>query len=974
MAGASCEDGGSDAPEDPTGARGVASAVGSAKLAQLVAACPALLGGPGSGEVTLRESEPSAGSGLEATCRDMARCPTLVRLPPMADEAASIIEPGSAVAAHFTVRDANPSPVQAHGALALYEGALPGADLVHRAGPHGTEDFFHFAARPKVEAIRYEVELENVRALRLVGGVLEMLDRKGVPRLRVSRPYVIDAGGRRLDAALSVDGCPVDRDPRAPWARPIDAMTESTCEVVVDWSETGATYPLLVDPEWKDAGNMINARTHHSATFLPDVGILLAGGFDVDGAPLSEAEIMCPAELCLSNSFAATDDIGQARGAHTATRTGDGNVLIVGGRNARDAGTPLAGTAIYTTEEGEFAAGPAMARARDGHTATLVGRGGKVLIAGGDGTSPSTAEVFDPADEDFQAPIPMTTRRGAHCAEALATPGLVLLAGGIGAGGFTLQSAEVYDEGDNAFAAVTGEAGVGANMTATRAFATATLLEDGRVLITGGTNGSGIFYSTADIFEPGDAGGGRFRQQPVLMEAPRAFHAATKLLGTPGVPGKVLLTGGFNGSVALTGSEVFDAEAVGFELASTMIKARAFHSATILPSGQVLVAGGGYDLATVDQPTAQSTEILQRKVGEVCAEGTECATGFCPGEPNGICCNRACEATCETCATGECETVPDETPVKPVCSNAVQFLLICQDGEVSAGAVKTCDAFGCNGEECADSCEDDSSCSEVGYCTGSTCLPKQEIGGSCDEDRECLGSFCADGVCCNARCDKQCQACDVADSLGVCQQNEGPPRPGHTPCEGAGGPCEGMCGTSPDECDYEPKSCSEGSCAVGQLAIGRCHVDAVGTCTEVTEACEPFACNEDGNACAATCTTSADCAPGRACNASQQCVIVEAVQCDGDRTVVSPDGTTRDCSPLKCREGACLSRCGSIDDCTAPSVCDESGSCVDPPEDPPVPEGCSAASGGSPAGYAAWLALAALVVARRRSSGAEVSR
>jgi hypothetical protein len=736
--------------------------------------------------------------------------------------------------------------------------------------------------------------------------------------------------------------------------------------VVVDWSATGASYPLLVDPDWQEAGNMINARTHHSATFLPDVGILLAGGFDEGGAPMNDAEIMCPAEICNIPSFSATDSLGQARGAHTATRLANGDVLVAGGRNARDAGTALAGTAIYTAAEGEFGAGPAMTRARDGHTATLVPDDGKVLIAGGDGMSPSTAEVYDPGTGDFEAPISMTTRRGAHAAEALAEPGLVLMVGGIGNGGFPLQSAEIYDAAADSFTAVIG---VGANMTATRAFATATLLEDGRVLVTGGTNGTGIFYSTADIFEPNDEGGGRFRQQPVVMEAPRAFHAATKLLGEVGVPGKVLLTGGYDGERLLQGSEVFDAEAIAFSLASTMGKARAFHSSTLLPSGQVVVAGGGFDLVAVDQPTAQSTEILQRNDGEPCAESTECASGFCPGAPNGICCDQACEETCETCATGSCTTVPDDTTVKPVCSDAVQFLLVCVDGEVSAGEVEPCEAFGCNGDECATECEDDSLCSEVGYCSGTTCLDKKLIGGGCTEDRECVGGFCTDGVCCNARCDDICQACNVANSPGVCQQHVGPPLEGKGTCEGAGGPCEGTCGSNPEECDYEEKPCSEGACTEGQLTIGRCHIETTGVCTDVQEQCEPFACNASGNACATACTSSAECAGGRACNATGQCVLVETVQCDGVSTVVSPDGTTRDCSPFQCRDGACLSRCASIDDCTAPTVCDESGTCVDPPDDPPAPEGCAVATQGTRAIDVAWLAIAALVIrplARRR--------
>ena len=108
---------------------------------------------------------------------------------------------------------------------------------------------------------------------------------------------------------------------------------------------------------------------------------------------------------------------------------------------------------------------------------------------------------------------------------------------------------------------------------------------------------------------------------------------------------------------------------------------------------------------------------------------------------------------------------------------------------------------------------------------------------SCSEDRECTRGFCADGVCCNARCSGQCEACDLDGAVGVCQQNEGPPRSGRPACEGAGGPCEGVCGSDPDECDYVPIACSAGSCAEGQLTIGRCHLEGRGVCATTTEAC-----------------------------------------------------------------------------------------------------------------------------------------
>jgi hypothetical protein len=902
------------------------------------------------------------GGAIVAACD--GGCAVEVELPRRASDPVSVLRARSKVGARFQLEGARPVPGVIDGELVAYAGAIEGGDVVHRVGRHGAEDFVRFAARPALEELRYTVWPVGAASLRQIGDVLEVLDERGVPAIRVEAPWLVDASGRRLAASLEVEGCAVDRDPRAPWSRAPLPLDAERCTVVVDWSDAAATYPVLVDPAWTEAGNMVEARTHHGATLLPDVGVLLSGGFDEDGVALASAEIACPAEICGFPVYTATGAMSVARGAHGEAAIGDGEVLVVGGRDGR-AGAPLASAEVYDAATGAFTPVAPMTRARDGHTTTAFGADGDVLVAGGDAVLPSTAEVFDASARAFGAPIAMTSRRTFHAAEAL-DDGRVLVVGGLGAGGFPLQTAEIFD------ATAGGFAPVGDEMTAPRAFATATRLDDGRVLVTGGTNGAGVYYSTADIFEP-DASGGTFQQQPVVMERPRAHHRATKLLGTPGVPGRVLLTGGFDGEEVLRASEVFAAEAAQFELASTMIRARAFHTATRLPSGQVLVTGGGFDLAATDPEAARSTEILLRDLGEPCAAGAECESGFCPGAPSGVCCDQACEETCETCITGTCIVVPDDTTVKPVCTDDTEILLVCAGGEVSAGAIEPCSPYACDGDGCGTSCEGDEDCSADGWCNVSVCAPKGEVGASCTEDRQCEGGFCADGVCCNARCDGLCEACDLEGAVGICRQNVGAPRPGRGTCEGAGGPCEGVCGSDPDACDYEPIACSPGTCEGGMLTVGRCHVEERGACTTSTESCGAFACTEAGDACATSCDGVDDCAPGHACRADGQCVLVDQPECSGD-TVVSPDGTTRDCAPYRCREAACLDRCTSIDDCTAPSVCDESGACVDPPDDPPPPDGCAAAGDDRGGRWTALVAALALLVASRRGSRGEKVR
>src|SRR5438270_1203096 len=116
-----------------------------------------------------------------------------------------------------------------------------------------------------------------------------------------------------------------------------------------------------------------------------------------------------------------------------------------------------------------------------------------------------------------------------------------------------------------------------------RSGAAALLLQDGRVLITGGNNANGPVAS-ADLFGTD----GNFSAAAV-MQSPRSGHTATLLSD-----GRVLVAGGTTSGEGITNSaEIYDPSADSWTLLSgTMVDARSGHTASLLPDGRVLLAGG----------------------------------------------------------------------------------------------------------------------------------------------------------------------------------------------------------------------------------------------------------------------------------------------------------------------------------------------------------------------------------------------
>jgi N-acetylneuraminic acid mutarotase len=353
---------------------------------------------------------------------------------------------------------------------------------------------------------------------------------------------------------------------------------------------------------WSPTGSMATARSSHTATLLSGGKVLVAGGAGVGGTPLASAELYDPT----SGTWSATGSLASARSAHTATALGDANggggdprVLVTGGVGSD--GRRLASSELYDQTSGAWTSTGALHAGRSSSTATLLPNG-LVLVAGGagPGASPgSSAELYDPATGRWSPTGPLATARTTDTATLLLS-GEVLVAGGTGAAGASLASAELYDPDLGARWEPTG------SLRVARSGHTATLLPDGDVLVAGGQSTTTAStppriiapLASAELYHPRT---GTWTATGSLGQA-RSFQTSTLLQGSPSQCasncGKVLVAGGIAAANAtgraatIASAELYDPATGRWSPTGSMTTARALHTATLLPSGRVLVVAG----------------------------------------------------------------------------------------------------------------------------------------------------------------------------------------------------------------------------------------------------------------------------------------------------------------------------------------------------------------------------------------------
>ena len=389
-----------------------------------------------------------------------------------------------------------------------------------------------------------------------------------------------------------------------------------------------------------------------------------------------------------------------------------------------------------------------------------------------------------------------------------------------------------------------------------------------------------------------------------------------------------------------------------------------------------------------------------------------------------------CGAACDGSDTTKCNFPSASTACgAATCKDGHETHVSSCDGGGNCGDTpKACTPYACGTTACNVTCTVDTQCASSDFCESGLCIPKKGLGtvcsgptacgaglhctdgyccgdascgtggtcgffghegtcvktngATCAIDGDCGSNHCVDGVCCDSKCDGQCEACDVPDSTtgrpGKCIPVKGKVHGKRVACADGGGDvcagasCDGndttKCATfSGSEISCRPASCKDGVLTTPAQCNGK------GACPDlVTAKCDGFVCTADGKGCESSCADDTKCIPGYVCGDGGKCKPKTATCSDDGLSSKGPDGVVQGCAPYRCgTDGTCTKKCGTSDDCapgnscdTTSQICSPSGAVV------PAASGCGCSTPGTSrqpwlAG-AAFLALAALVGSRRR--------
>jgi N-acetylneuraminic acid mutarotase len=245
------------------------------------------------------------------------------------------------------------------------------------------------------------------------------------------------------------------------------------------------------------------------------------------------------------NTWSSTSGFGSVISNTAATLLPNGTALFTGGIGpCSNSLCAVTDAEIYDPVADTWATTGSLATGRDNHTATLL-KSGKVLVAGGQGNTgdPTNGELYDPVAQTWSSAGTMPEPRYNHTALLLAD-GRVMLVGGM-----TPPSTGISPRC--------------------------------------GMNGCDVADTKIDIYDPAT----NSWSNPTNLPDARIGYTVTALPNDT-----VLLAGGEDTTqypATYPASMIYDPVHNTWTSTPSMITARAYHSAALLPSGQVLVAAGG---------------------------------------------------------------------------------------------------------------------------------------------------------------------------------------------------------------------------------------------------------------------------------------------------------------------------------------------------------------------------------------------